>query len=351
MPKQNGKVKTTDAGYLNPNGQTVVRRTDLRGTDHRQYIYVLRCTNCRFEYGANGSDIHDRKCPRCQGGAPGLQYSQAYLLTWNPERSTWTELPQAARALRAGNPYNDRWSCGNTTSIPIGARVFLLRQGPDRPGVIGSGWVSRSTFQAPHWDVARHADGDVANYVDVDFDRLLDPAVTPPLNVRELPSPILARVNWSSPSSGISIPPESVAELERLWEDYGTDATEIGLVDESIAALEGRARRRMIVHRSRERTLRLAKIRSVMHATGGRLRCEVPGCGFDFGERYGSLGAGYAQVHHLRPLASVESEVTTTLNDLAVVCANCHAMLHLGGECRPLDALIPGAGGGRGPAK
>src|SRR5439155_17829978 len=170
------------------NGQTVVRRTDLHGTDHRQYIYVLRCTNCRFEYGANGTDIHDRKCPRCQEGAPGLQYSQAYLLTWNPERFTWKELPQAARALRSGNPYSDRWSCGNTTSIPIGARVFLLRQGPDRPGVIGSGWVSRPTFQAPHWDVARHAAGDVANYVDVDFDRLLDPAVTPPLNVRELPS-------------------------------------------------------------------------------------------------------------------------------------------------------------------
>jgi hypothetical protein len=27
---------------------------------------------CGHRYGANGSDFHIRKCPNCQGGAPGL---------------------------------------------------------------------------------------------------------------------------------------------------------------------------------------------------------------------------------------------------------------------------------------
>jgi hypothetical protein len=68
--------KTTDIGYLNRNGQKVVRATGRPGNDHLQYVYVLRCEKpgCGHEYGANGSDIFQRKCPRCQGGVAGLNY-------------------------------------------------------------------------------------------------------------------------------------------------------------------------------------------------------------------------------------------------------------------------------------
>jgi len=65
---------TTRIGFTNRNQQTVVRRTNLAGTDHMQYIYVLSCGRCGNQYGANGSDIHLRMCPNCQGGRPGLDY-------------------------------------------------------------------------------------------------------------------------------------------------------------------------------------------------------------------------------------------------------------------------------------
>jgi hypothetical protein len=65
---------TTDPGYVNRNGQVVIRATGLPGTDYGQYIYVLRCSHCAYEYGANGSDVHLRRCPECQGGAPGLAF-------------------------------------------------------------------------------------------------------------------------------------------------------------------------------------------------------------------------------------------------------------------------------------
>jgi hypothetical protein len=65
---------TTEPDYTNRNRQVVIRGTDLPGTDHFQYVYLLRCGDCGHEYGANGSDIHLRKCPNCQGGAPGLPY-------------------------------------------------------------------------------------------------------------------------------------------------------------------------------------------------------------------------------------------------------------------------------------
>jgi hypothetical protein len=63
---------TTLPGYINRNRQRVIRATDLPGTDHLQKIYVLRCEDCGTEYGANGSDIFQRRCPKCQGGKPGL---------------------------------------------------------------------------------------------------------------------------------------------------------------------------------------------------------------------------------------------------------------------------------------
>lgn len=63
---------TTEPGYRKRNGQVVVHATHLAGTDHYQYVYVLRCRSCGHEYGANGSGIFQRKCPNCQGGAPGF---------------------------------------------------------------------------------------------------------------------------------------------------------------------------------------------------------------------------------------------------------------------------------------
>ena len=67
-------AKTTHPGYRNRNGQVVVRATALPGNDHMQRIYVLRCGKCNVEYGANGSDIFQRRCPECGGGRPGLEY-------------------------------------------------------------------------------------------------------------------------------------------------------------------------------------------------------------------------------------------------------------------------------------
>lgn len=65
-------------GDINPNDQILVARTDRPGTDHQQYVWVLVCARapdgaiCGHRYGANGSDFRIRKCPKYQGGAPGL---------------------------------------------------------------------------------------------------------------------------------------------------------------------------------------------------------------------------------------------------------------------------------------
>ena len=63
---------TTETGYVNPNGQVVIRDTGAPGTDKFQRIYQMACSKCGHNYGANGSDCHLRLCPKCQGGAEGL---------------------------------------------------------------------------------------------------------------------------------------------------------------------------------------------------------------------------------------------------------------------------------------
>lgn len=68
--------KTTQPGYVNRNSQIVIRNTQLPGTDSGQTIYQLACVICGHVYGANGSDIFERKCPKCRGGMPGLAYDQ-----------------------------------------------------------------------------------------------------------------------------------------------------------------------------------------------------------------------------------------------------------------------------------
>lgn len=69
------EARTTQPGYVNRNSQVVIRGTGLSGTDHGQTVYQLGCSACGHVYGANGSDIHERKCPKCQGGQPGLEYT------------------------------------------------------------------------------------------------------------------------------------------------------------------------------------------------------------------------------------------------------------------------------------
>jgi 5-methylcytosine-specific restriction enzyme A len=64
---------------------------------------------------------------------------------------------------------------------------------------------------------------------------------------------------------------------------------------------------------------------SVPSRNGQALCCEV--CGFDFEQTYGERGRGYIECHHIVPL-HVAGPRTTRLVDLALLCANCHRIIH-----------------------
>jgi hypothetical protein len=88
-------------------------------------------------------------------------------------------------------------------------------------------------------------------------------------------------------------------------------------------------RQRLIKH------LRLEKARSsslvrdakrTFKTNHGRLSCEV--CGFDYANAYGERGKDFIEAHHRQPISELPGTVRLRIEDLAMVCANCHRMLH-----------------------
>jgi hypothetical protein len=63
-------------------------------------------------------------------------------------------------------------------------------------------------------------------------------------------------------------------------------------------------------------------------------------CGFNFGAVYGQLADGFIHVHHIKPLSEIGAEYEVDpVADLRPVCPNCHAVIHLGGECRGIEEV------------
>jgi predicted HNH restriction endonuclease len=80
-------------------------------------------------------------------------------------------------------------------------------------------------------------------------------------------------------------------------------------------------------HRRRERSRELVRMaKAVFRKRHGRLFCQV--CEFDFGQTYGE--PDFIEIHHLTPLRDLKLGHKTKLSDLAMVCPNCHRMLHRG---------------------
>lgn len=266
---------------------------------------------------------------------------KTYLLTWNPNRSPEPEMPRQANATAAGKTVIGRWSCGNTKQIEIGDRVFLIRLGVEPKGIVGSGWVVKPPYFDTHWDVQKQADGKKGLFVMCEWERILNPTIDVPLSINKLPRWNIGEKSWTPQSSGIKIPTHIVSELESLWAKHiGVSSLGDVFVDDEISAFEGEERIALIRHRKREQKLRDAKLKQTKTKNNGRLVCEVPGCGFDFEKVYGELGKDFAHVHHLKPIGDRNSPSLTSLDDLVIVCANCHAMIHKGGKCRPLEGLI-----------
>ena len=102
-------------------------------------------------------------------------------------------------------------------------------------------------------------------------------------------------------------------------------STKRKVIDYKSEFLEGK--KKLKIHKQRERNpkiIKLAKERFIQKQ--GTLYCEI--CGFDFEVTYGERGKGFIEAHHSKPVSELKKKEKTKIEDIVMVCSNCHRMLH-----------------------
>lgn len=246
-----------------------------------------------------------------------------YLFVWNPNKWNWVALEDTISQLVETGKVTEMWSCKSHRKIKPGDRAFLARVGVPPKGIIGSGIVTTLPFLAPHWN----GQGEYIHRVMIQFDVLLNADKEPILTKDILEIGQMALQNWTPQSSGISIRPELVDELEAIWFDFLTtekirhNPFTPADAEEQIVYTEGSPAQVTLTKYERNPYARKACIEHY------GLSCSV--CDFNFERVYGELGKDFIHVHHLTQIAKIGMKYSVDpIKDLRPVCPNCHAMIH-----------------------
>jgi len=199
--------------------------------------------------------------------------------------------------------------------------------GPESGGTVVVGWyrnatVYRNLQKIAHPNATQRTNG-VSEF------RVKAPAsdaVILPDDQREVLIPRAVKGGIGQSNVWFADQAESRSIVERVVALINAGTSEVlPDVDHDPSAQEGNPR--LVAHLRRERSASLvAAKKAAALKTTGKLCCEV--CGFDFYEIYGRHGQGYCEVHHIHPIAKSDGMTKTQMKDLAIVCSNCHRIIH-----------------------
>jgi hypothetical protein len=137
-----------------------------------------------------------------------------YMLTWNPRQERPANLDDGVAQVAQGNPYRCSWSAGNRKYLPLGSRVFLIRQGKPPKGIVVSGFSTSEPEPT-------NDPGDHSNYFDIDFTMVLRGEEGDILPLEELQAdPVLKEVNWGSQRGGVEFTEDQAHRLEVSWREF-----------------------------------------------------------------------------------------------------------------------------------
>jgi 5-methylcytosine-specific restriction protein A len=251
-----------------------------------------------------------------------------YLLTWNPKNWHWADYSQRAAAVGKGRMRQTRWSTGRISLAKRGDRFFLLRQGLEPRGIVGSGEITSEVSEDRHWSIP----GARSNYISIRFDRLIDVEAEPDrLMSTDLLRQKVPSLNTNVQGSGTPIADGLATKIERLWNQIAgrpqkvkrtrSESAVAGEVDDPARYYEGATKTvSVLVY---ERDVR-ARRRCLEHYG---TRCAA--CHMNFASTYGRSITGCIQVHHRRPLSTINSRYKVDpIRDLIPLCPNCHAVVH-----------------------
>lgn len=86
--------------------------------------------------------------------------------------------------------------------------------------------------------------------------------------------------------------------------------------------------KKLEIHKTRERNPKvISRAKELFKIkNNNRLFCEI--CGFDFEEKYGEIGKDFIEGHHTIPISDMNENDKTKIEDIIMVCSNCHKMIH-----------------------
>lgn len=80
-------------------------------------------------------------------------------------------------------------------------------------------------------------------------------------------------------------------------------------------------------HKSRERNKKLIEeVKTIYKNKFGELICQV--CDFNFEKKYGEIGQDFIECHHTIAVSEMNENHKTRIEDIVILCANCHRMIH-----------------------
>lgn len=160
----------------------------------------------------------------------------AWLLTWNPSNWEWKDYQNAVVMTHAGKRYTEEWSCVNT-HVKVGDRVFLTMLGTRTNGIIASGFAITEGYASDHWDPDKAAEGQKTNYIQIEFDWIVDIQKENILLQDQLMQHFPEQ-KWNPQGSGITIKEDYLTELEQLWISVRLAGEKEMTIKETIAAIK-----------------------------------------------------------------------------------------------------------------
>ncbi|RAW19639.1 restriction endonuclease [Paenibacillus taichungensis] len=86
-------------------------------------------------------------------------------------------------------------------------------------------------------------------------------------------------------------------------------------------------KKKLAQHIRRERNPALInRAKELFKLKEGRVYCQS--CGFDFESKYGDIGKDFIEGHHIIPISELKEGSKTRVQDIILLCSNCHSMVH-----------------------
>lgn len=110
-----------------------------------------------------------------------------------------------------------------------------------------------------------------------------------------------------------------------LRDEYNPTSESVDYTEDDIGFPEGKKILRKHVQRERSPEL-VQRAKQIFKEKYGSLYCEI--CEFNFLEKYGDIGQDFIEAHHTIPVSELSEDHESKIEDLVMVCSNCHRMLH-----------------------